>query len=100
MVLGYRLTTLLNVVKICPVARPSGHLLNTKAWTDVLNMRGLSLTEVAARSEVPRATLSSLLGGHHRAAVPMAHRIALAIDCDPVTLFPTLSALYQAVPAA
>lgn len=54
-------------------------------------MAGLSLTQVAEMAEVPRPTLSSLLGGHHRASVPMAHRIARAIGCHPATLFPTLA---------
>jgi plasmid maintenance system antidote protein VapI len=73
------------------MARPAGHLLNRAAWDDLLRLKGLSLTEVADKAEVPRSTLSSLLGGHHRASVPMAHRIAAAVDCHPETLFPTLS---------
>lgn len=48
------------------------------------------MTQVAEMSEVPRPTLSSLLGGFHRASVPMAHRIAGAVGCEPATLFPTL----------
>lgn len=60
-------------------------------------MSGLSLTQVADMAEIPRPTLSSLLGGHHRASVPMAHRIAAAIGCQPATLFPTLSPNTEAV---
>lgn len=73
------------------MARPAGHHLNRSAWDDVLRYTGLSLTQVAERSEVPRSTLSSLLGGHHSASVPTAHRIATAIGCNPGTLFPSLS---------
>jgi plasmid maintenance system antidote protein VapI len=74
------------------MARPAGHALNRAAWDDLLRLTGLSLTQVAERAEVPRPTLSSLLGGHHKASVPMAHRIAAAIGCHPGTLFPTLAA--------
>ena len=72
------------------VARPAGYALNRAAWEDVLRLTGTSLTQVAEMSEVPRPTLSSLLGGHHRASVPMAHRIASALGCRPETLFPGL----------
>ena len=77
------------------MARPAGHLLNRAAWEDVLRLQGLSLTQVADMAEVPRPTLSSLLGGHHKASVPTAHRIAKAVDCNPQTLFPTLSAVQE-----
>jgi plasmid maintenance system antidote protein VapI len=62
----------------------------------MLGCRGLTLTRVAALADVPRATLSSLLGGHHKASVPIAHRIAQALNCAPETLFPTLSPAYIA----
>lgn len=74
------------------MARPSGHLLSPKAFGDVLRYSGLSITQVAERSEIPRATVSSLLGGFHRASVPNCHRLAQAMGCDPETLFPTLRA--------
>jgi plasmid maintenance system antidote protein VapI len=70
--------------------RPPGHKLSRVAWDDVLRMAGLSLTQVADMAEVPRPTLSSLLGGHHKASVPMAHKIAGAVGCHPGTLFPTI----------
>lgn len=85
--------TLDNVTKRCyglGVPRPTGHELSRAAWEDVLRMSGLSLTQVAERAEIPRATLSSLLGGHHKASVPIAHRIAKAAGCHPATLFPSL----------
>lgn len=72
------------------MARPAGHRLSREAWDDILRLSGLSLTRVATLSGVPRPTLSSLLGGHHKASVPTAHQIADALNCDPVTLFPTL----------
>lgn len=70
--------------------RPAGHLLNRDAWDDVLVLAGLTLSQVAELAEVPRPTLSSLLGGHHRASVPTAHRIATAVGVRVGTLFPTL----------
>lgn len=73
------------------MARPAGHLLHRPAWEDVLRLRGLSLTEVSDLAEIPRSTISSLLGGHHRASVPQAHKIARALGCNPETLFPTLT---------
>lgn len=73
------------------MARPAGHKLNRDAWQDILDLKGLNLTGVAEMSNVARATLSSLLGGHHAASVPVAHRIAEAVGCRPATLFPTLT---------
>lgn len=80
------------------MARPAGHTLNRAAWEDILALKGLSLTQVAELSEVPRSTLSGLLGQHHKASVPQAHRIAAAMAVQPATLFPTL-ALLEVVPA-
>lgn len=80
------------------MARPAGHRLSRPAFDDVLRLRGLSITEVAELAELPRATVSSLLGGFHKASTPQAHRIALAIGVAPETLFPTLRAdLFAAV---
>ena len=79
------------------MSRPQGHRLSPTAWEDILKLAGLSLTQVAQRSEIPRATLSSLLGGHHRASVPMAHRIAESLGVHPQTLFPTLRSEFEAV---
>lgn len=74
------------------MARPAGHALNRDAWDDILELAGVSLTQVADMAEIPRPTLSSLLGGHHKASVPMAHRIAKALGCRPGTLFPSMTA--------
>jgi plasmid maintenance system antidote protein VapI len=79
------------------MARPAGHQLSREAWEDILRLSGLSLTLVADRAEIPRPTLSSLTHGHHAASVPMAHKLAKALDCHPITLFPTLRS--QAVAA-
>lgn len=80
------------------MARPAGHRLSRSAFDDVLRLRGLSITEVAELAELPRATISSLLGGFHRASNPQTHRIALAVGVSPETLFPTLRAdLFAAV---
>ena len=72
------------------MARPAGVPLSRTAWDDVLRLTGRSLTEVADLAEMPRATMSSLLGGYHSASVPTAHRIATALGVHPETLFPTL----------
>ena len=72
------------------MARPAGHRLSPEAWDDILRLTGTSLTEVAERADIPRPTLSSLLGGYHSASVPMAHKLATALGCNPQTLFPTL----------
>lgn len=71
--------------------RPTGHKLSRPALDDILRLSGLSLTQLAELADVPRATVSSLYGGHHRASVPTCHKLARAADCDPRTLFPTLS---------
>lgn len=70
--------------------RPAGVELSRTAWDDVLALSGLSLTRVAELAEVPRPTLSAMLGGHNKASVPMAHRIAKAAGVHPGTLFPDL----------
>lgn len=70
--------------------RPAGHLLNRDAFQDFLDRTGLSLTEVADRADLPRSTVSALLGGYSRAATPNAYKIATAIGCRAETLFPDL----------
>lgn len=72
------------------MARPKGHRLSPTAWDDVLTLRGDNLTNVAERADIPRATLSGLVGGHHRASVPIAHQLANALGVNAETLFPTL----------
>lgn len=72
------------------MARPSGYQLSADAWEDITRLVGLSLTEIAERSDIPRSTLSSLLGGHHKASLPMCHRIATSMSVSPRTLFPDL----------
>lgn len=78
--------------------RPAGHQLNRDAFQDFLDRTGLTITEVADRADLPRSTISALLGGHSKAATPNAHRIALAIGCRPGTLFPTLLPEFVARP--
>jgi len=72
------------------MARPSGFRLSAEAWHDITRLTGLTLTEIADRSDIPRPTLSSLLGGHHKASLPMCHRIAATMSVNPRTLFPEL----------
>jgi transcriptional regulator with XRE-family HTH domain len=81
--------------------RPAGHRLNRDAFQDLLEIKGLSLSQVAAISGVKRATISSLCHGHHAAAVPTAHQIAAAVGCRPGTLFPTITpGVFQLAPDA
>jgi plasmid maintenance system antidote protein VapI len=68
--------------------------MSPAAWTDILNIKGLTLTQAAELADIQRATLSGLSGGHARASVPMAHAIANAVGCHPETLFPTLRAVF------
>lgn len=79
-----------NVYKVTPMGRPAGHQMNRQAWDDVLRLTGLSLTRVSELADIPRVTLSSLAGGHHRASVTQAHQLANALSVYPETLFPTL----------
>lgn len=72
------------------MGRPAGVRLSAEAWEDILRLTGRNLTQVAEMADVPRSTISSLLGGHHKASVPMAHRIALALGVHPFTIFPGL----------
>lgn len=72
------------------MARPTGHRVSKKAWDDIVRIQQTSLTEVATRADVPRPTISALVNGHHGASVPMARKIAIALDVHAETLFPTL----------
>lgn len=60
-------------------------------------LRGETITSVAERSGMPRATISGLVGGHHRASVPIAHKLASALGCNAETLFPTLRNIFVEV---
>lgn len=79
------------------MARPSGHELSPTAWDDTLRLSGLSLTVAAERAEIPRATVSGLYHGHHKASVPTCHKLAAAVGVHPHTLFPTLRRTAEAV---
>src|SRR5690606_18061268 len=89
-----RVDTLGNIGHDVDMARPKGHRMSPKAWEDVLNLRGTTLTEVAKRADLQRATLSGLTGGHARASVPMARRVADALGVHVETLFPTMRAVF------
>lgn len=84
------------MVYVAVMARPQGHTLSPEAFDDVLRLTGNTVTLVATRSGVPRATISSLLGGHHKASVPTTHKLAAALGVRPATLFPTLRAEAEA----
>ena len=72
------------------VPRPSGHKLNRSAWDDLLDALGLNIPLVAERSGVPASTLRTIVAGHDKASVPMAHKIARGVGCEPQSIFPTL----------
>ncbi len=55
----------------------------------------MTLTEAAERADIPRATVSSLVGGHHRATIPQAGRLADALGFHVETLFPTLLPYFE-----
>ena len=74
--------------------------MSPTAWTDILNLRGVTLTEVAKLADLQRATLSGLTGGHARASVPMAHRVATALGVHVETLFPTMRPTFTEVDEA
>lgn len=75
--------------------RPRGHRLSPDAWEDSLAHAGLSLTEAAERSGIPRATLSGLLGGYSRASLPQATSLANTLGVRPATLFPTIRPMFS-----
>lgn len=74
------------------MARPKGHTLSRDAFEEWSQKHlGQSLTQIADAADIPRATLSGLLGGFTRASVPMAHKLADAMGVRVGALFPTLS---------
>jgi lambda repressor-like predicted transcriptional regulator len=79
-----------NVCQHAGMGRPRGFRLSPPAWADALRYAGLTLTEASERSGIPRSTLSSLLGGHHRATATQARRISSTLGCRPETLFPSM----------
>lgn len=84
---------LLNVCHRWCMARPKGHPLNRDAWEDWLERHlGVSVTAIADVADIPRATISGLVGGYRRASAPVAHKLAQAMGCKVGTLFPTLGA--------
>lgn len=73
------------------MARPKGYRLSASAWRDITKARGLSITEIAEVTDIQRATISGMVGGHARASLPMAQKLADALGCEIGTLFPLLS---------
>lgn len=72
------------------MARPRGHRLSAPAFDFAANAAGLNITELAERSGLQRATISGLLGGHHRASITKIAALSDALGCPPAMLFPTL----------
>lgn len=74
--------------------RPAGHRLNQDAWDDFVVSKGHTPTTVAELADIPRPTISALLGGYNRASVETAYRLANALGLRPGTLFPSLKPYY------
>lgn len=73
------------------MARPAGHKANGAAWKDIADLRGLTPTQIAATSQIPRPTISLLASGINRASIPMARKVADAMGVSVETIFPTIS---------
>lgn len=85
---------------VTAMPRPSGHPLNRAAWDDLVAIKGLSVTELAELADVPRSTISALIGGHNRASVTAAHRLAGALGVQVGTLFPSVTPKFAALDPA
>jgi plasmid maintenance system antidote protein VapI len=77
--------------------RPRGFRLSRAAFDDCIEHAGLTLTQAADRADIPRASLSALVGGHSRAAMPTVKQLADALGCRQATLFPTLTHTFAEV---
>jgi hypothetical protein len=74
--------------------RPKGYRLNLAAFEDLLDIRCISKTEAAKRSDLKLTTVSSLstkTGERHRASIDTARKLAAGLDVQPATLFPELA---------
>lgn len=73
------------------MARPKGYPLNVDAFEDWMTVHlGETITSIAEKAGMTRGALSGLVGRHHNASVPTAHKLADAMGCSVGTLFPTL----------
>jgi transcriptional regulator with XRE-family HTH domain len=72
------------------VGRPAGYEANPFAFEAIQQLRGLSIAELARRSEVPRATISAVIGRHNDAGIEVVHKLAAALAVPPEALFPSL----------
>ena len=79
-----------NVCQYARMGRPGDTVCRRRRGPTQLRYAGLTLTETAERAGIPRPTLSSLLGGYHRATATQARRIASTLGCHPETLFPSM----------
>lgn len=71
------------------MTRPKGFRLNRPALQDILNLKGITSAEGAARAGLSKQMLSSLVHGGG-ASIKTVQRLAEGIGCDPATLFPEL----------
>jgi transcriptional regulator with XRE-family HTH domain len=65
-----------------PVLLPVGQ----EVLRDAMQARGLSVTALAAQLGVSRKHLSNVLNGRAPLVEPLAHRLASAVEVDPVLL--------------
>jgi transcriptional regulator with XRE-family HTH domain len=65
-----------------PVLLPVGQEL----LRDALRARGLSVTALSAKLGISRKHLSNVLNGRAPLVEPLAHRLASAVEVDPVLL--------------
>lgn len=72
------------------MARPKGLRLSRPALEDMLEVRRVSMTDVAAKAGIALTTLSGLAQGDHRAGWGTIDKIASALDCHAETLFPEM----------
>jgi transcriptional regulator with XRE-family HTH domain len=73
------------------MARPKGFRLSRTALQDLLDAKGILMTEAASVSGVPLTTLSGLAQGGRGASIKTARRLAEGIACSAETLFPELA---------
>lgn len=73
------------------MARPKGFRLSRTALQDLLDAKGILMTEAASVSGVPLSTLSGLAQGGSGASIKIVRRLAEGIACSAETLFPELA---------
>lgn len=70
------------------MGRPQGKSLNPRALRDLLRLQCMTQSQVAAKCGLSSSGLSQLVHGTSRASARTVQALALALECDPGTLFP------------